>query len=77
MQNAQTKPGAGQNVQGTGASSDIHGDKSSLIQERVRMHPNAAPQEIAASLEMDGIFVSTEEVQRVMDGAGHVPTNPR
>lgn len=37
-----------------------------LVEERVRQHPFGAASEIAASLELDGIKVSTHYIQQAM-----------
>jgi hypothetical protein len=41
--------------------------KSDAIRERVRLYPRAMANEIAAMLEMDGIKVTAEAVQRVQE----------
>jgi len=56
-----------EHVHGTGLGAHIHGDKLALIQERVRLHPNGNVQDIVGSLELDGIHVTAEEVQEVLD----------
>lgn len=71
MKNTQSHPTvdqplADQHVQGTGSSSDIAGDKFGVIKERLHMHPNADLHDIVASLELDGIHVTSEEVQEVL-----------
>jgi hypothetical protein len=68
-----TKESLEQNVQGTGASSDIRGDKFSLIRERLHLHPNAEIRDIVASLEMDGIHVTADEVRDVLAHTEHTP----
>lgn len=37
------------------------------IRERIRQHPNAMVTEIVASLEMDGVSVTSDQVQQVMN----------
>jgi hypothetical protein len=68
------QPLAEQHCQGSGASSDIQGDKLSLIKERLHMHPNAEVRDIVASLEIDGIHVTSDEVQEVLDQAENLST---
>lgn len=43
----------------------------SFIRQRMELHPQATAAEIAASLELDGIKVSAEQVRQVMDRTQH------
>lgn len=43
----------------------------SFIRQRMELHPQATAAEIAASLELDGIKVSAEQVRQVMDQTRH------
>lgn len=42
-----------------------------FIQQRIQLHPQATATEIAASLELDGLKASPEEVRQVMDQTQH------
>ena len=37
-----------------------------LVEERIRLHPRGAATDIAASLELDGVRVSTAQIRRLM-----------
>lgn len=42
-----------------------------FICQRIQLHPQAMATEIAASLELDGVKVSPQEVRKVMDRTRH------
>ena len=47
------------------------------IRERIRLHPQARAQEIVAMMEMEGVQVAGELVERLKREAGGKPANPR
>jgi len=45
-------------------------DTTEAIRERLQLHPQANSQEIAGMMELDGVGVSTEDVERVRSELG-------